>query len=87
MLEYMATSPTWTSQRPPRGLILNDDIPSEPKSLPRPIPPDVLDQLDPFLEEAVAAMKAGQSPPLLAPMYWDETYDDTGTRCAFEYHH
>ena len=42
MLEYMATSPAWTGQRPPRGLIWDEDIPRRPEALPRPIPPTSL---------------------------------------------
>lgn len=71
MLNYMATSPAWLGPRPLHGLIWSEDIPSRPQTLPRPIPPDVLDQLDPLLEQAVQAMKQGQTPPILAPMYWD----------------
>ncbi len=71
MLDYMAISPSWTGPRPPRGLIWNDDIPSEPDRLPRPIPPDVLDQLDALLENAVKTMKDDQTPPILTPMLWD----------------
>ena len=71
MCEYMATSPAWTGARPPRFLVWDEDIPSRPESLPRPIPPDVLDQFDPLLEQAAQAMKAGQEPFLLAPVFWD----------------
>jgi integrase len=71
MCEYMATSPAWTGLRPPRFLIWDEDIPSRPEALPRPIPPDVLDQLDPLLEQAAKAMKEGQEPAILAPMFWD----------------
>jgi integrase len=71
MLEYMATSPVWTGPRPPRFLIWDEDIPRRPYILPRPIPPDVLDQLDPLLEQAVQAIKGGQKPPLLQERYWD----------------
>jgi integrase len=71
MLDYMATSPAWPGPKPPRGLIWTDEIPSAPEALPRPIPPDVLDQLDPLLDQAVEAMKAGHTPPLLIPMFWD----------------
>jgi integrase len=69
--EYMATSLAWTGPRPPRFLIWDEDIPPRPESLPRPIPPDVLDQLDPLLEQAAKAMKEGQVPPILAPVFWD----------------
>ena len=71
MLEYMATSPSWPGPRPPRFLVWDEDIPSEPHTLPRPIPPDVLDQLDPLLEKAVEAMKQGKEPFFLSPMIWD----------------
>jgi integrase len=71
MLGYMATSPAWTGPRPPRNLIWEEDIPSRPEALPRPIPPDVLDQLDPLLEQAEQARKEGQDPGILAPMFWD----------------
>lgn len=71
MLDYMATSPAWSGPRPPHGLIWSEDIPSRGQTLPRPIPPDVLDQLDPLLEQAIQAMKQGQNPPILAPIYWD----------------
>ena len=71
MFDYMATSPVWTGPRPPRFLIWEEDIPSRPEVLPRPIPPDVLDQFDPLLEQTEKAMKEGQEPFLIAPMYWD----------------
>jgi integrase len=71
MCEYMATSPAWTGPRPPRFLIWDEDIPPRPETLPRPIPPDVLDQLDPLLEQAATAMKEGREPAILAPVFWD----------------
>lgn len=72
MLTYMATSPTWTGPRPPRELIWKEDIPAAPHTLPRPIPPDVLDQFDPLLDQAIEAMKQGQNPPdILPPAFWD----------------
>jgi integrase len=71
MFEYMATSPAWTGPRPPRFLIWEEDIPPRPEALPRPIPPDVLDQFDPLLEQAEQAMKEGQEPSILAPVFWD----------------
>lgn len=71
MLTYIATSSTWTGVRPPRSLIWSEDIPAEPRILPRPIPPPVLDQLDPLIDQAVEAMKNGQNPVLLSPILWD----------------
>jgi hypothetical protein len=62
MFEYMAASPAWTGPRPPRFLIWKEDIPPRPEGLPRPIPPDVLDQLDPMLQQAEKAMQQGQEP-------------------------
>ncbi len=71
MFDYMATSPAWTGPRPPRFLIWKEDAPSYSRTLPRPIPPGVLDQFDPLLEQAEKAMKGGQEPSLLMPMLWD----------------
>ncbi len=71
MFTYMTISPAWTGPRPPRGLIWDEEIPRRPDTLPRPVPPDVLDQFDALLELAVAAMKAGKSPDLLPPRLWD----------------
>src|SRR6266566_6875700 len=71
MFEYMAVSPAWTGPRPPRFLIWEEDIPQRSEALPRPIPPDVLDQLDPLLGQAEQAMQQGQEPFILAPMLWD----------------
>jgi len=71
MTDYMATSPAWTGPRPPRFLIWQEDIPARPRALPRPIPPDVLDQFDPLLKQAEKAMQQGQEPIILAPMFWD----------------
>jgi hypothetical protein len=68
MFNYMATSPAWTGARPPRFLIWEEDIPSQPETLPRPIPPEVLDQLDALLEKAVEAMKQGETCAILSPM-------------------
>jgi len=71
MLEYMATSPAWTGPRPPRSLIWKQDMPPQPMTLPRPIPPDVVDQLDTLLEQAVQVITSGQKPAILSPTYWD----------------
>jgi len=71
MLTYMATSSAWTGVRPPRSLIWTEDIPAEPRTLPRPIPPPVLDQLDSLIDQVVEAMKNGQNPVFLSPMLWD----------------
>jgi integrase len=71
MTNYMTTSPSWTGPCPPRFLIWKEDIPKRPQTLPRPIPPSVLDQLDPLLETAKKALKEHQEPFLLAPIYWD----------------
>ena len=54
MAQYMATSPAWTGPRPPRFLIWGEDLPRMPQTLPRPIPPEVLDQLDLLLEQAAS---------------------------------
>jgi integrase len=71
MAEYMSTSPAWTGPRPSRFLIWSDDLPRLPQTLPRPIPPEVLDQLDPLLEQAAQAMKHDRTPVLLSPVLWD----------------
>ena len=71
MINYMATSPSWTGPRPPRFLIWKEDIPRRPETLPRPIPPSVLDQLDLLLVEAKKALQECREPFLLAPIYWD----------------
>jgi integrase len=71
MFEYMTSSPAWTGPRPPRFLIWEEDIPHKSEALPRPVPPDVLDQFDLLLEQAEKAMKEGQELPILAPMFWD----------------
>src|SRR2546425_6487059 len=71
MTDYMTTSPSWTGPRPPRFLIWKEDIPKRPQTLPRPIPPSVLDQLDLLLEKAKKALQEHQEPFLLAPIYWD----------------
>ncbi|GHO86061.1 hypothetical protein KSZ_40670 [Dictyobacter formicarum] len=71
MVEYMATSPSWTGPRPPRFLIWKEDIPGMPETLPRPVPPDVLDQLDLLLEQAVQAIQHNQSFARLSPTLWD----------------
>ena len=57
MTNYMATSPSWTGPRPPRFLIWKEDLPKRPETLPRPIPPPVLDQFDLLLEEAKKALQ------------------------------
>ena len=71
MFVYMAHSSYWNGPRPPKNLIDREDIPSCQNPLPRPIPPDVLDQLDPLLEEAIENMVIGREPPILEPMFWD----------------
>ncbi len=83
MFKYMATSPAWTGPRPPQFLILPEDIPSRAHTLPRPIPPEVTDQLDALLEEAVQQMTQGHRPHLLSPMFWNAilVLRRTGMRC------
>jgi len=71
MLEFMAQNAAWTGPRPPRFLVYPEDIPRRPDTLPRPVPPDVMDQLDAFLDKAAAAMKAGDAPPILREPLWD----------------
>ncbi len=78
MFTFMATAPGWSGPRPPRFLIWPEDIPSEPRQLPRPIPPDVVTQLDMLLAAAAAALAVGEAPPALPhtraafpPMLWD----------------
>jgi integrase len=71
MFDYMATSPAWIGARPPRFLIWEEDIPSRTGTLPRPVPPNVLDQFDVLLEQAIQAMKQGQLPAAIPPASWD----------------
>lgn len=71
MLEYMATSPEWTGVKPKPFLIWSEDIPSEEEKFPRPIPPDVVHQLDTLLGQAVQAIKDFQAPSVLSPILWD----------------
>jgi hypothetical protein len=72
MLDYMTTSPAWMGLHPPRFLIWGAEILRRPKTYPRPIPPDTLDQFDALLDQTMQAIKSGQAPPLLSPMYWDD---------------
>ncbi len=71
MIEYMINSPVWPGPRPPRFLIWKEDIPRSPEALPRPIPPDVLEQFDHLLEQAVEAIGEERQPALLHARYWD----------------
>jgi integrase len=84
MLDYAATSPAWPGPRPPRDLIWIEDMPSAPLTQPRPLPPDVLDQLDGLLEQAGIALEAGQNPAILSPMYWDAVQILRRTGMRFE---
>jgi integrase len=84
MLEYAASSPAWPGPRPPRDLIWKEDMPVPPVALPRPLPPDVLDQLDGLLEQAMAAMEAGKPPRILSPMDWDAVLILRRTGMRFE---
>ena len=84
MLEYAATSPTWPGPRPPRDLIWMEDMPSAPVTQPRPLPPDVLDQLDGLLEQARVALEAGVTPEILSPMEWDAVLVLRRTGMRFE---
>ena len=67
----MINSPVWPGPRPPRFLIWKEDIPRSPEALPRPIPPDVLEQFDHLLEQAVEAIGEERQPALLHARYWD----------------
>ena len=71
MFRYMATAAAWTGPRPPRFLIWDEEVPAKSKTLPRPIPPAVIDQLDDLLQEAVRLMEAGQAPRILPPSGWN----------------
>ena len=71
MLEYAANSPSWPGPQPPRDLIWMEDLSKPPVAPPRPLPPDVLEQFDVLLEQAISALEAGQKPEILLPMYWD----------------
>lgn len=71
MFAYMVSSSIWDGPRPSADLIDREDIPSPHTPLPRPIPPDVLDQLDPLLEHALQQIKQGCEPPILEPIFWD----------------
>src|SRR5260221_12859545 len=71
MLEYAANSPSWPGPRPPRDLIWMEDLSKPPVAPPRPLPPDVLEQFDVLLEQAISALEAGPKPEILLPMYWD----------------
>lgn len=71
MLRYMATAAAWTGPRPSRFLIWDEEVPAKSKTLPRPIPPEVVDQLDALLEEATRLMEAGQAPSILTPIMWN----------------
>ena len=71
MLDYMATNPAWSGPRPARFLVWSDDMPRSATPAPRPLPPDVLDQIDHLLQQATMAMTSGQRPPLLRPYLWD----------------
>lgn len=66
MLLYMAHSATWNGPRPANNLIDREDIPSPQTPLPRPIPLEVLDQLDSLLELAIQFMCTDDLlPPLM----------------------
>ncbi|HET8852596.1 MAG TPA: tyrosine-type recombinase/integrase, partial [Ktedonobacteraceae bacterium] len=84
MLEYAATSPAWPGPQPPRDLIWMEDMPVPPVTQPRPLPPDVLDQLDVLLEQARVALEAGQKPEILSPMDWDAVLILRRTGMRFE---
>jgi integrase len=84
MVEYAATSPAWPGPRPPHDLIWSEDMPVPPVAQPRPLPPDVLEQLDGLPEEARGALEAGQKPDILQPMYWDAVLILRRTGMRFE---
>jgi integrase len=84
MVEYAATSPAWPGPRPPHDLIWMEDMPVPPAAQPRPLPPDVLEQLDGLLEQARGALEAGQKPAILQPMYWDAVLILRRTGMRFE---
>src|SRR2546429_8471764 len=84
MTNYMTTSPSWTGPRPPRFLIWKEDIPKRPQTLPRPIPPSVLGQLDPLLGAAKKALQKRLEPCLLAPIFWDDLLILRHTGMRFE---
>jgi integrase len=71
MLEYMAISSEWTGVRPTPFLIWKEDIPFEQETFPRPIPPDVVQQLDTLLDRAIQAIKASSILPTPSPVFWD----------------
>ncbi len=71
LFEYAASSPSWPGPRPPRDLIWIEDLSYPRATQPRPLPPDVLEQFDALLEQAMSALEGGQTPAILSPTYWD----------------
>lgn len=84
MLRYMATAAAWTGPRPPRFLIWAEEVPPRSKRLPRPIPPEVVDQVDALLEEAIGLMEAGQAPRVLTPSMWNALLNLRRTGMRYE---
>ncbi len=85
LLNHASISPAWPGPRPPRDLLWQEDLPARPADQqPRPLPPDVLDQLEVLLEKAVAAMEAGVPPEILSPMHWDAVLILRRTGMRFE---
>lgn len=84
MFQYMAHSAVWSGPRPSENLIDCQDIPSANNAMPRPIPPEVLTQFDPLLEQAIQNILDGQAPPILEPILWDALFilRQTGMRFA-----
>jgi integrase len=84
MCEYATNSPSWPGPRPPRDLIWIEDMPYRPDTQPRPLPPDVLEQLDTLLETARIALEERRQPEILSPMFWDAVLILRRTGMRFE---
>lgn len=69
MFNYMYAN-RW-DDAPDANLITSYDIPNEDNRLPRPIPPNILTQLDDYLNKVIPLLEEGKPTPIIEPCYWD----------------
>lgn len=71
MFNYMYIN-KWEDGPNTNSLIISYDMPTKPKTLPRPIPPNIKIQLDEYIENAIIPLLEKNEPtPIMDAAYWD----------------
>lgn len=87
-LEWAISTPDWTWDRPTPDLLRRDEVRRPAPAPARPIPFDAYRDFSSLKRAAIAAMEAGQTPPLIDDILWDVIIilDETGLRTTDALH-